>query len=146
MTSLLRWFPNSLFPILLFVFTAVLFTWTPTLAVAQQAEPTMDHIEAVVTHSPAPSSPATVAFGSATSHAPEFQSSVDARTAADRTSGFRDLTSDGAACSIFDCTENDREWARGRIKEKCGWVGGFMLFRCNDDGPAEWDCPKPSPG
>ena len=52
----------------------------------------------------------------------------------DATAADSDVVTLEASCDMFECTENDRAWARGRIREECGWVGGFMRFRCTDEG------------
>lgn len=38
------------------------------------------------------------------------------------------------SCYLFECDEDDREWARNKIRSRCGWAGGFMEFTCHDDG------------
>lgn len=52
----------------------------------------------------------------------------------DTTVANSDIVALEASCELFECTENDRDWARGRIREECGWVGGWMEFWCDDDG------------
>jgi len=42
-----------------------------------------------------------------------------------------------ASCEMFGCTESDRDWARKKIREECGWVGGYMRFICHDDHSIE---------
>ncbi len=38
------------------------------------------------------------------------------------------------SCYLFDCDEDDREWARKKIRSKCGWVGGYMEISCSPGG------------